>query len=85
MVNLGDPTGDLDGSVLKLSQQIVPPLPPTGVRVRVVASSLNFADLLQAQVRRRSPELRALLRSFLPIIRAGPPGTTPDSRKPEGS
>ena len=50
MVDLGDPTGELDGSVLKLSQLLVSPLPPTGVRVRVWASSLNFADLLQAQV-----------------------------------
>jgi len=49
VVNLGDPTGDLDGRVLKLSSLVVPPLPSTSVRVRVRASSLNFADLLQAQ------------------------------------
>ncbi len=57
MVDLGDPTGELDGTVLKISQLLVPPLPPTGVRVRVWASSLNFADLLQAQVRPLHREL----------------------------
>lgn len=47
---LGDPTGPLDGSVLKLStQQPVPQLPSGHVRIRIVAASLNFADMLQVQ------------------------------------
>lgn len=49
MVNLGDPCGPLDGSVLKLGQVFAPPLHPAAIRVRVRAASLNFADLLQAQ------------------------------------
>lgn len=47
---LGDPTGPLDGSVLKLSiQQPVPQLPSGHVRIRIVAAALNFADILQVQ------------------------------------
>jgi hypothetical protein len=47
---LGDPTAPLDDSVLKLStQQPVPKLPAGHVRIRTVAASLNFADMLQVQ------------------------------------
>lgn len=50
VVSLGDPCGPLDGSVLKLDQVFSPPLAASAIRVRVRAASLNFADLLQAQV-----------------------------------
>ena len=47
---LGDPTAPLDDSVLKLStQQPVPKLLAGHVRIRTVAASLNFADMLQVQ------------------------------------
>ena len=50
VTDLGDPTGPLDGSVLTLStQQLVPQLPSGHVRIRVIAASLNFADMLQVQ------------------------------------
>lgn len=50
VTNLGDPTGPLDGSVLTLStQQLVPQLPSGHIRIRVIAASLNFADMLQVQ------------------------------------
>ncbi len=50
VAKLGDPTASLDAGVLKLEQQHpVPPLPPGSVRVRIVAASLNFADMLQVQ------------------------------------
>ena len=47
---LGDPTAPLDDSVLKLTtQHPVPKLPAGHVRIRTVAASLNFADMLQVQ------------------------------------
>ena len=47
---LGNPTAPLDDSVLKLAtQHPVPKLPAGHVRIRTVAASLNFADMLQVQ------------------------------------
>jgi NADPH:quinone reductase-like Zn-dependent oxidoreductase len=47
---LGDPTAPLEDSVLKLTtQHPVPKLPAGHVRIRTVAASLNFADMLQVQ------------------------------------
>jgi NADPH:quinone reductase-like Zn-dependent oxidoreductase len=50
VVSLGDPCGPLDGSVLQLGQDFSPVLASGDIRVRIEAASLNFADLLQAQV-----------------------------------
>lgn len=50
VAKLGDPTGPMESGVLNLeAQHPVPQLPPGSVRIRVVAASLNFADLLQVQ------------------------------------
>lgn len=54
VVSLGDPCGPLDGSVLKLGHVFAPPLAAIAIRIRIRAASLNFADLLQAQVRHDS-------------------------------
>lgn len=50
---LGDPTLPLSPSgPLSLSTQTAtPPMTPNGVRIRVTAAALNFADALQVKVR----------------------------------
>jgi NADPH:quinone reductase len=46
---LGDPSSTKSFDVLKVKQIPAPHLPPNCVRIRVLASALNFADALQIQ------------------------------------
>ena len=51
VTKLGDPTQPLsaDGPLTLSTKQPVPSMVPNGVRIRVTAAALNFADALQVQ------------------------------------
>ena len=55
VTKLGDPTQPLsaEGPLTLSTRQPVPAMVPNGVRIRVTAAALNFADALQVQACRR--------------------------------
>jgi hypothetical protein len=56
VTKLGDPTLPLsdDGPLTLMTKQPVPAMVPNGVRIKVTAAALNFADALQVQASARA-------------------------------
>ena len=67
VTKLGDPTQPLsaDGPLTLSNKQPVPVMVSNGVRIRVTAAALNFADALQVQASNLEPG------DFLKLLRHG--------------